>query len=138
MTFLLDTNVVSQLRRRSRVNARAAAWFQSVHPSQLYIPSMTIFEIEHGIVQLARKDQQAAELLRDWLREAVLRAFDGRILPIDAHVALRSAALHAGRTRLDRDLFIAATALVHGLIVVTRNVRDFASTGVRVLDPFVA
>ena len=136
MTYLLDTNVVSHLRRRNNVSARAAAWFRSVHPTQLFVASMTIFEIEHGILQLARRDSGTAGLLRSWLQDHVLTAFDGRILAIDADVALQSAALHANRIRLDRDRFIAATAIVYASTVVTRNVKDFTPLTARVLDPF--
>lgn len=136
MTYLVDTNVLSQLRRRSKVNDRAQAWFGRVAPAQLHISSMTVFEIAHGIGQLARRDADAARLLRTWLNASVLTAFDGRILPFDAAVAQQCAALHIGRTRLDRDRLIAATAIVQKLVVLTRNVRDFRGLGVRTENPF--
>jgi hypothetical protein len=136
LTYLVDTNVVSQLRRRSRVNARAVAWFGSVEPGQLHVSAVTVFEIAHGIAQLARSEPIEAARLRRWLENAVIAAFSGRILPVDGEVAVRAAELHVGRTRLDADRFIAATALTHGLIVLTRNVRDFTSLGVRTVNPF--
>lgn len=134
--FLLDMNVVSDLRRPRRITAAAANWLRAAPVTQLHISVLTVFEIEHGIGELRRRDAARAEHLQRWLETAVLAAFDGRIVPIDTAVARRSASLHSGRSRLSTDLLIAATALAHDLTLVTRNIADFKSTGVRMLDPF--
>jgi toxin FitB len=135
VTFLLDTNVVSELRR-AKVHSGVAAWLQKTNAAQFYLSSMTVFEIEHGVVELARTDAQSAGILSRWLRHHVLTAFEGRILPLDTSAAILGAAMHARRRKLDRDRLIAATAAAHGKIVVSRNVKDFAGLGVRVVDPF--
>ncbi len=134
--FLLDTNVVSDLRRPKRITPAAAQWFGSVDSGQLYISTVTVFEIQHGIVELRRRDAQRAAHLQGWLDTAVLSAFAGRIVALDTVAAQRSAELHAGRTRWDADRMIAAIALSRGMTLVTRNVGDFASMGVKVIDPF--
>ena len=136
MTYLLDTNVVSEMRRRAKINPRAAQWLGSVAPEQLYISSITIFEIERGAEKVARRDAKRGMELSTWLRQHVLPAFDRRILALDADAALHAARLHAGRVRLDADRLVAAIALAHGKVIVTRNVRDFEGLGVRVVDPF--
>ena len=102
----------------------------------MYISSITVFEIERGVEKVARRDGKRGADLSTWLRQQVIPAFDGRILTLDADAALHAAALHAGRARLDADLLVAAIALAHGKVVVTRNVKDFAGLGVRVVDPF--
>lgn len=136
MTYLLDTNVVSEMRRRDAMHLKAAQWLSSVAPVQLHISSITIFEIEHGIVKVAARNGKRASQLSAWLRQQVIPAFDGRILTLDADAALHAARLHVGRSRLDADRLVAAIALAHHKVIVTRNVKDFARLGVRVVDPF--
>jgi predicted nucleic acid-binding protein len=95
-------------------------------------------ELETGILRLERRDPRQGTALRTWLENAVLTAFNGRLLPVDIAVAQRCAALHAPDPRNDRDALIVATALVHGMTVVTRNTGDFEPTGVTLLNPWNA
>jgi toxin FitB len=136
--YLLDTNVVSELRkvRTGKADARVAAWADSVETSDLFISVITLQELEIGVRLAERRDALQGATLRSWLVEQVLPAFAGRILAIDATVALRSAPLHIPNPCPVRDGLIAATALVHELTVVTRNVVDFAATGVVILNPW--
>ena len=136
--FLLDTNVVSELRkvRAGRADARVAAWADSVDASDLYLSVISLQELEIGVLLAERRDPTQGAVLRKWLDEHVLPAFAGRILIVDATVAQRSARLHVPNPRPLRDGLIAATALVHGMTVVTRNVDDFTPTGVATLDPW--
>ena len=136
--LLLDTNVVSELRkiRTSRVDKRVAEWADAVDSSVLYISVMTIFELEMGVTQMERKDVVQGRALRAWLENQVLPTFGERILPIDAAVARVCGSLHVPNRHNERDAFIAATALVHGMTVVTRNARDFKATGVPVVNPW--
>lgn len=135
MSFLLDTNVISELRRLKRAGQGLVTWSEAVTVDGLYLSAVTIMEIELGILRAVRKDLAKARILRAWLEDSVLPNFAGRILPFDLPVALRCAQLQAIATRPERDAMIAATALVHGLTVVTRNVRDFAPMQVPLLDP---
>ena len=136
--FLVDTNVVSELRRVriGKADARVAEWADSVDPVDLYLSAITVHELEIGVLLAERKDPPQGRTLRAWLNDHVLPAFDGRILPIDAAIAQRSAQLSVPNPRPLQDGLIAATALVHGMTVVTRNVADFAPTGVRLLNPW--
>jgi predicted nucleic acid-binding protein len=136
--YLLDTNVVSELRkvRAGRADARVAAWADSVDAADLYLSVVSLQELEIGVLLAERRDPTQGAVLRRWLDEHVLPAFDGRILVVDAAVAQRSARLHVPNPRPLRDGLIAATALVHGMTVVTRNVEDFTPTGVSTLDPW--
>ncbi len=134
--FLLDTNVVSDLRRPKRITPAAERWFASVDAAALHISTVTVFEIQHGIVELRRRNGDGAAHLQSWLDTSVLSAFAGRILALDTVAAQRSAELHAGHTRWDTDRMIAAIALSRGLTLVTRNVGDFASMSVKIYDPF--
>ncbi|KNZ33734.1 MAG: twitching motility protein PilT [Methylibium sp. NZG] len=134
--FLLDTNVLSELRRRERTHPRVAAWADSVQAADLFLSAITVLEIEAGTLMLARRDEAQGAVLRAWIDAKVLPAFAGRILPVDTAVAQRCARLHVPDPRAERDALIAATALVHGLHVVTRNVADFAPMGVALVNPW--
>lgn len=136
--FVLDTNVVSELRKAKsgRANAGVVAWAESVQATDLFLSSITVLELEQGVLKIERKDAVQGSLIRAWLDQQVLPAFAGRILAIDAAVALRCARLHVPDPQAERDSLIAATALVHGLTVVTRNVGDFTATGVPMLNPW--
>ena len=136
--YLLDTNVVSELRkaRTGKADARVAAWAQATPASAMFLSAISVLELELGILLVERRDGAQAALLRAWLDHHVLPAFDGRILPVDTAVARCCARLHVPDPRAERDALIAATALAHGLSVVTRNVGDFAATNVGVLNPW--
>jgi hypothetical protein len=138
--YLLDTNVVSELRkvRAGRADAQVAAWADGVDASDLYLSVVSLQELEIGVLLAERRDATQGAVLRRWLDEHVLPAFAGRLLVVDAAVARRSARLHVPNPRPLRDGLIAATALVHGMTVVTRNVDDFTPTGVPTLDPWSA
>jgi predicted nucleic acid-binding protein len=137
--YLLDTNVVSELRkvRLGKAEKNVAAWADSVEASNLYLSVVTVQELEIGVLLAERRDPAQGALLRTWLNTHVLPAFNGRILAVDVAVAQRSARLHVPDPRPVRDGLIAATALVHGMTVVTRNVADFEPTGAAVLNPWV-
>lgn len=136
--FLLDTNVVSELRKggSGRADPGVLAWAASLSAGSLYISAITVLELELGILQLERRDQVQGAVLRSWMNAYVLPAFAGRVLPVDSAVALRCAQLHTPNRRPERDCLIAATALVLGMTVVTRNVADFQGTGVALLNPW--
>ena len=136
--FLLDTNVVSELRKAKagKANANVIAWASSVAYGSLFISAITVLELETGVLLLERRDPAQGAILRAWMDQHVLPAFHGRILPIDDAVALRCARLHVPDPGAERDALIAATALVHGMTVVTRNLGDFRSTGVMLLNPW--
>lgn len=138
MIYLLDTNVVSELRKAKagKANANVAAWAAQGLPYSQFISVVTLHELELGVLLMERRDAAQGKLLRAWLNERVVPAFEGRIVPIDADIARRSAALHVPDPRPERDAFIAATALVRGMTMVTRNVADFAPMGVKLVDPW--
>jgi predicted nucleic acid-binding protein len=135
--FLLDTNVISELRKKS-ANTHVVQWAAQIPPASLYLSAITILELETGILRVERRDQRQGELLRTWLQHSVLPAFTGRILPVDSTVASRCAKLHVPDPRSEYDALIAATALVHGLTVVTRNTQDFRASGVKLLNPWAS
>lgn len=136
--FLLDTNVVSELRkvRIGKSDAQVSLWADRVNPADLFLSVIVIQELEIGIRLAERRDPAQGAVFRAWLEGQVLPAFAGRILPIDPAIALRSAALHVSDPRPVRDALIAATALVHRMTVVTQNVADFSPTGVSVINPW--
>ena len=141
--YLLDTNVISESRKASRKRTGAAKldrnvqkWFASVDASGLYLSAISILELEIGCLLVERRDAAQGSVLRKWLRDRVLPAFAERILPVDVAVAQRCAALHVPNPLEDRDSLIAATALVHGMTVVTRNTAHFQRTGVALLNPW--
>ena len=134
--YLLDTNVLSETRIPHRTNPNVARWFDQVAPERLFISVVTVFEIELGALRLIRRDPPAGQSLRNWIDQKIMPEFDTRIIDIDRRVMKRSAELQVPKSRPDHDTLIAATALVHGLVMVTRNVKDFADTGVEVVNPF--
>lgn len=138
MMYVLDTNVVSELRkvRTGKADANVTAWAASVDAAALFVSAITIMELETGVLLVERRDAAQGAMLRTWLAQHVLPEFTGRILPVDTAVAQRCAKLHVPDRCADRDALIAATALVHGMTVVTRNVADFVATGVTLLNPW--
>lgn len=136
--YLLDTNVVSELRRAKagKADPHVVAWAASVPVASLFLSAITVLELELGVLLIERRDPVQGAILRAWLEEQVLLAFSERILAVDTAVARRCAKLHVPDPRSERDALIAATALTHGLIVVTRNGVDFQPTGVGTLDPW--
>jgi hypothetical protein len=136
--FLLDTNVVSELRkaRAGRADKNVAAWAAGASAASMFVSVMTIQELEIGVLLAERRDPPKGEVLRRWLEEQVLPAFGERIIPVDTAVARRSAMLHVPDPRPVRDSLIAATALVYGLVVATRNVADFEPMGAEIIDPW--
>lgn len=136
--YLLDTNVLSELRRRDRIDPQVAAWADAADPDSLFLSAITILEVEWGALSVARRDSAQGATLRTWIDTKVLPSFAGRILPVDVVVAQHCARLHVPDPRAERDALIAATAIAHRLKVVTRNVVDFAPMGVTVINPWEA
>ena len=136
--FLLDTNVVSELRRPERADANVRAWASNT-PAELYaISVVTVLELERGTLLTERRDALQGAILRRWLHHEVLTRLATRILTIDVAIARRCASLHVPDPRPERDALIAATALTHRLTVVTRNTVDFEPMGVALLNPWLA
>jgi toxin FitB len=136
--YLLDTNVISELRKAKsgKANKNVSAWAKTVSPSGLFLSVITILELETGILLAERRDPSQGAVLRAWINGHVLPAFSERILCIDVAVVQCCAKLHVPNPQSDRDAIIAATALVHGMTVITRNVSDFDQTGVEIINPW--
>ena len=136
--YLLDTNVIAELRKAGsrKMDQKVLAWANSVSAARLFLSVVTILELEMGILLVERRDPTQGTVLRSWLNAHVMPAFSDRILPVDTAVALRCAKFHVPDPRPDRDALIAATALVHGMAVVTRNIDDFVPTGVEIVNPW--
>ena len=137
--LLLDTNVVTELRkvRLGTADPNVARWSETLDTADLFISTVTLHELEIGVLLAERRDPPQGAVFRQWLERQVMPAFEGRVLPVDVAVARRAARLPIPDPRPIHDAFIAATALVHGMTVATRNVADFAATGVRVLNPWL-
>ncbi|MFE3545160.1 type II toxin-antitoxin system VapC family toxin [Nocardia sp. NPDC059177] len=137
MNYLLDTNVLSELRKSAKAADPAVrAWTSARRPSELYLSVVTIMELDIGIGRVERRDDEQGKRLRAWLEDTVLDTFAGRILDIDLAVARRAAHMHVPDPRPERDTLIAATAGEHGMTVATRNVKDFTATGVPIVNPW--
>lgn len=137
--FVLDTNVVSELRkvRGGKANPGVAAWAEQVSSSELFISAITVHELEHGVLLMERSDPDQGALLRAWLDHGVAAAFKTRVLDVDERVARRAAALHVPDPAPFRDALIGATAIEHDMAVVTRNVKDFDRfEGLDVFNPW--
>ncbi|MBL4870004.1 MAG: type II toxin-antitoxin system VapC family toxin [Robiginitomaculum sp.] len=136
--YLLDTNVISELRKAGsgKADKNVLAWADNVSASKLYLSVITILELETGILLIERRDKAQGALLRTWLDTHVLPAFSERIIGMDTAIAQACAKLHVPDPRSDRDAMIAATAMVHGMVVVTRNIADFEPTGVKTINPW--
>ncbi len=136
--FLVDTNVLSELRNRGRAHANVVSWSANTREVELHLSVVSVLELERGVVAMERRDSVQGARLRAWLESHIIQPFAQRILPIDVAIARRCAALHVPNPRPERDALIAATALVHGMTVVTRNVADFQTTGVSLINPWDA
>ena len=136
--YLLDTNVISELRKAKagKADPKVVAWAERIPAPNLFLSVITLLELETGLLLIERRDLLQGVILRCWLETQVIPAFSERILPVDTPVARRCARLHVPDPRSDRDALIAATALIHDLTVVTRNVADFEPTGVRIINPW--
>jgi len=134
--YVLDTNVISELRKGKKAERSVRTWAQAPPADSLYLSVISVLELEIGTLLIERRDPKQGAILRNWIDSHVLPSFSGRILPIDTIVAQRCAALHVPNPRSDRDALIAATALVHGMTVVTRNVGEFQAMGVGVVNPW--
>lgn len=136
--FILDTNVISELRKAGdgKADVQVMHWLSSVNSRQLYLSVITLLELERGILRIERRDAAQGLMLRRWLDGHVLPVFADRILPVDTAVVRQCARLHIPDPRPESDTLIAATALVHGFTVVTRNVKDFHTAGVSLINPW--
>ncbi|MFN3255069.1 MAG: type II toxin-antitoxin system VapC family toxin [Ilumatobacter sp.] len=137
--FVLDTNVVSELRkvRSGKANPGVAAWAEEVSSAELFISAITIQELEHGVLLMERSDPTQGAMVREWLDQSVAAAFKSRVIAVDERVARSAAALHVPDPAPFRDALIGATALVHEMTVVTRDLKDFRRfDGVDVLNPW--
>lgn len=137
MTWLLDTNIVSELRKGERADRKLRVWFTSLDDDEVFTSVLVLGEIRRGIESIRRRDAPSALALEQWLIR-LATGFGERILPIDVRVADRWGTLNVPDPIPTIDGLLAATALVHDLTLVTRNVKDVTTTGVRTLDPTTA
>lgn len=136
--FLLDTNVISELRKAGggKADPNVVSWLSAQDATAFYISAVTLMELDLGILLIERRDSAQGARLRAWMNNHILPEFSERTVPVDAAVACRCARLHVPDPRPERDAFIAASALVHGMTIVTRNVADFAPMGVTIINPW--
>ncbi|HEY6420016.1 MAG TPA: type II toxin-antitoxin system VapC family toxin [Candidatus Binataceae bacterium] len=133
--YLVDTNIISEVRKGKRCNTNVAAWYRQVRDDELFLSVLVIGEIRQGIERLRTRNPRLAHTLEQWLQE-LLKSFGDRILPMDERVAQNWGRLNARATFPAVDSLLAATAEAHGLVLVTRNIRDIARSGVRCINPF--
>lgn len=134
--YLLDTNVVSELRRPQKASPAVVAWAASVAQDQTFLSAITVYELELGVQQKERTDAAQGAVLRAWLSGQVLAEFAERIIDLDANAAALAATLVAAHRISAADAYIAASAINRQLTVVTRNVRHFAPTNAPILNPW--
>lgn len=134
--FLLDTNVLSELRRPEKANHGVREWASNPSSESLFVSAISVLELEIGVLRIIRRDKEQGNMLRFWL-DRMLAEFADRTVPVDMKIALKCAQLHVPDPRPDRDAYIAATALVHDLTIITRNVRDFEGMGAKLLNPWM-
>jgi predicted nucleic acid-binding protein len=136
--YLLDTNVISELRRRDKADKNVVKWADAIPLARFFLSAISILEIELGTLRIARKDVAQGAVFRAWVDDHILPRFEGRILAVDAVVAKRCAGLHVPDPCAERDAMMAATAVVHGMTIVTRNIADFKNIDVSLLNPWVS
>ena len=136
MMYLVDTNVISELRKAHRAEPRVVEWARNREPQCMYLSVISVLEIRMGILSVQRRDLTQGNILQEWFIKKVIPAFSGRILNVDIDIAMRCAELHVPDPRSDRDALIAATALTHKMSVVTRNCKDFEPMGVPIINPW--
>lgn len=136
--YLLDTNVISELRKvgDGKANDAVVAWVSGIDAGEMFISALTLMELETGILRIERRDFEQGTRLRVWFETQVCPEFEDRTLSIDAAIVRRCAQLHVPDPKSERDALIAATALENGLTIVTRNIEDFASTGALLVNPW--
>ncbi len=135
MNYLIDTNVLSELRKRERAHPLVVDWFQKRKPQEVFLSVLTLGELRRGVERLYRRDPKTAHIIGTWL-EQIPDRFQDRILHVDQAVAEQWGRLGVLASLPDVDGLIAATALVYDMVVVTRNVKHIAPTGVRHVNPF--
>lgn len=136
--YILDSNIISELRKiaLNRANHSVIQWFSRIPHEQLYLSAITVMELNIGILRLERRDPAQAKPLRQWFEQYVLPEFSDRTVAVDSEIALCCSQLHVPNPHSERDALIAATAMVHDMTVVTRNIKDFKTTGVSLINPF--
>jgi len=136
--YLLDTHVISELRKAKagRCDSGVARWAAGVARQNLYMSAISLLELENSVAKAERRDRLQAAPLRAWLDDQVMKAFDGRILPVDAGVVRKRAALSHAESKNERDALMAATAQVHGLVLVTRTPGAFKSARLKLFNPW--
>ncbi len=135
MKFLVDTNVISEIRKGQRGHAKVMAWWDSIPVSELFISVLTLGEIHLGILKIKRRDMTQAENLRVWL-EGLRRIFASRLVAVGPRVAMTWAEIQTARTFPLIDSLIAATAIANNFTLVTRTTKDMSDLGVKLLNPF--
>jgi len=133
--YLVDTNVISEIRKGTRGNRQVLNWWNSIHESQVFLSVLTVGEIHRGIVGIGRKDLHQAHHLEAWL-DGLIQVFSNRLIPVDQRAALVWAEICIGRTLPMIDSLMAATAISMNLTFVTRNTKDIQDCGVRYINPF--
>jgi predicted nucleic acid-binding protein len=137
VSYLVDTNVVSELRKGERCNRGVASWFATIESDEVYLSVVTLGELRKGIENIRRRDQPSAQALETWLLE-LTTSHEDRLLPIDQTIAEQWGRFNVPDPLPVLDGLLAATAAVHGLTLVTRNLKDVERTGVACFNPFTA